>query len=83
MDNKDYTTILNEVVKELNENSFTKDDFETKEHDNETVNEIITEVVDEYISKFDGFNYVERDLGQYQRKELIHKIYDSVIEFYN
>lgn len=83
MEEKTYNKLLNEVIEELLSQGFSKDDFTSKNHDNETVEYVIYCVIDEFIDMCDGFNYIEHDLGTWQRKDLVYKLYDGVIKYFN
>ena len=61
----------------------TPEDFETTEHDNDCVKDVIEEETYDFIYQCDGFNHIECDLGQWQRIDLNNKLYDSVIETFN
>lgn len=78
-----YKKLLNNIVTSLKGIGFSQEDFETTEHDNDCVKDVIEEETYEFISQCDGFNYLECDLGQWQRIDLNNKLYDSVIEIFN
>lgn len=78
-----YNHLLNDIVKSLKTIGFTKEDFETTEHNNDCVINVIEETTYHFIEQCDGFNYLECDLGQWQRRDLNNNLYNSVIEVFN
>lgn len=67
---KDYYLLFDKVIATYKEEGYTPQDLSNTESIL-FIEEMITDVVDEFIALFDGFNFVNADLGQYQRKELI------------
>lgn len=80
---KYYKKLLDNIVDSLKEIGFSQEDFETTEHDNDCVKDVIEEETYGFIYQCDGFNRIECDLGQWQRIDLNNKLYDSVIETFN
>lgn len=65
------------ILKALQEEGYKVENY-TDVESKDGIIEVITYEVDAYLDRFDGFNFIERDIGRYQRRYLIQELYNKL-----